>query len=181
MAAQEASQALRWRYGDVDDGNFSVRGGRGVPLLATLFAVLVFFVGVCVYLRWVCRRYNTDATLPSSFSYPSSSPSSSAAAPGAPSAVAGLDAAAIAGLPVTPYSRPPSASPGREDDETQCPICLGEFADGERVKALPRCGHCFHPECVDAWLCSHPSCPLCRGSLLADTSTVKIVDASEAV
>ncbi|KAE8815216.1 RING-H2 finger protein ATL66 [Hordeum vulgare] len=183
MAAQEASQALRWRYGDVDDGNFSVRGGRGVPLLATLFAILVFFVGVCIYLRWACRRYNPDPTLPSSFSYSSSSPSSSSvAAPGAPSSVAGLDAAAIAGLPVTMYRpSPSSASPGGEDDAAQCPICLGEFAEGESVKALPRCGHCFHPECVDAWLCSHPSCPVCRGSLLADTSTIKTVDASEAV
>lgn len=179
MAAQEASQALRWRYGDVDDGSFSVRGGgRGVPLLATLLAILVFFVGVCVYLRWACRRYNQDGTLPSSFSYPSSS---SAAAPGAPSSVPGLDAAAIAGLPVATYRRPPSASPGGQDDAAQCPICLGEFAEGERVKALPRCGHCFHPECVDAWLCSRPSCPVCRGSLLADTATIKTVDASEAV
>ena len=170
MAAQEASQPLRWRYGgDVDDGNFSV---RGVPVLAALLAILVCFVAVCVYLRWACRRYNPDPTLPS---YSSSSSS----APGAASSVVGLDAAAVAALPVTLYR----CSTERQDvDAAQCAICLGEFAEGEQVKALPRCGHCFHPECVDAWLLSRPSCPLCRDSLLAVADTTCRTDAgSEAV
>ncbi|CAM0882988.1 unnamed protein product [Alopecurus aequalis] len=159
MAAQEASQPLGWRYGNVDDGNFNV---RGLPVLAALLAILVCFVGVCIYLRWACRRYNPNPTLPSY-----SSSSSSGAAPGAASSVVGLDAAAVASLPVTLYRRPPV---GEDVDEAQCSICLGEFAEGEQVKALPRCGHCFHPECVDAWLRSRPSCPLCRGSLLAGTT-----------
>jgi hypothetical protein len=171
MAAQEASQPLRWRYGgDVDDGNFAV---RGVPVLAALLAILVCFVCVCVYLRWACRRYNPDdPTLPSYYSS-----SSSAAAPGGALSVVGLDAAAVAALPVTLYRRPPV---GEDVDAAQCAICLGEFAEGDEVKALPRCGHRFHPECVDAWLRSRPSCPLCRGSLLADT-TNKTDAGSEAV
>ena len=166
MAAQEASQPLRWRYGgDVDDGNFSV---RGVPVLAALLAILLCFVAVCVYLRWACRRYNPDPTLPS---YSSSS--------AAASSVVGLDAAAVAALPVSLYRR---STEGEDVDAAQCSICLGEFAEGEQVKALPQCGHCFHPECVDAWLLSRPSCPLCRGSLLAVADTTNTTDAgSEAV
>ncbi|PWZ11977.1 RING-H2 finger protein ATL72 [Zea mays] len=47
-----------------------------------------------------------------------------------------------------------------------CAICLGEFADGEKVRVLPRCAHGFHVRCVDTWLLSHDSCPTCRGSVL---------------
>ncbi|KAJ6765405.1 RING-H2 FINGER PROTEIN ATL61-RELATED-RELATED [Salix purpurea] len=49
---------------------------------------------------------------------------------------------------------------------TECPICLGEFVDGEKVRVLPICGHGFHVRCIDTWLLSHSSCPNCRHSLL---------------
>jgi E3 ubiquitin-protein ligase EL5 len=34
--------------------------------------------------------------------------------------------------------------------------------DGEAERFLPKCEHGFHAECVDMWLRSHPTCPLCR-------------------
>ncbi|RCV27974.1 hypothetical protein SETIT_5G368500v2 [Setaria italica] len=176
MAAQEA---LRWRYGDVDDGNFAVHG-RGVPVLVALFGVLVCFVAICLYLRWACHRYNdrrgVSAALPR---YWASSPGSSSAAPlGSTASVSpGLDDAAIAGLPVTLYRRPgggAGAGAAADDAAAQCcPICLGELVEGDKVKALPRCGHGFHPECVDAWLRAQASCPLCRASLLAAATATK--------
>lgn len=49
---------------------------------------------------------------------------------------------------------------------TECAICLGEFADGERVRVLPPCNHSFHMSCIDTWLVSHSSCPNCRHSLI---------------
>ncbi|KAL4309976.1 hypothetical protein GQ457_01G035720 [Hibiscus cannabinus] len=49
---------------------------------------------------------------------------------------------------------------------TECPICLGEFLDGEKVRVLPKCKHGFHVRCIDKWLLSHSSCPNCRHSLL---------------
>jgi len=169
MAAQEA---LRWRYGDVDDGNFTVRG-RGVPVLVALLGVLVCFVAVCLYLRWTCHRYNgrlIAATAP-------------LAAATACFPVAGLDDAAIAGLAVTLYRQRgggggtgAGASASAADDAAQqqcCSICLGEFQEGDKVKALPRCGHGFHPECVDAWLRARASCPLCRDTLLAAAVATK--------
>lgn len=45
-----------------------------------------------------------------------------------------------------------------------CPICLSEFEEEEIVKLIPHCRHVFHGQCLDTWLSSHASCPLCRGT-----------------
>ncbi|KAJ8624580.1 hypothetical protein MRB53_033110 [Persea americana] len=49
---------------------------------------------------------------------------------------------------------------------TECPICLGEFIDGEKVRALPKCNHGYHMKCIDTWLVSNSTCPTCRHSLV---------------
>ncbi|GFQ04411.1 RING-H2 finger protein atl74 [Phtheirospermum japonicum] len=55
---------------------------------------------------------------------------------------------------------------------TECPICLGEFLDGEKIRVLPKCHHCFHVKCVDVWLASHSSCPTCRRSVADEVANV---------
>ena len=42
-----------------------------------------------------------------------------------------------------------------------CTICLGDYEPGEELRLLP-CGHCFHAECVDAWLQINRICPICK-------------------
>lgn len=54
---------------------------------------------------------------------------------------------------------------GLHTPATECPICLGEFAEGENVRILPRCNHGFHVQCIDRWLLVHSSCPTCRQQL----------------
>lgn len=49
---------------------------------------------------------------------------------------------------------------------TDCPICLGEFIEGEDVRIFPRCNHGFHVKCIDRWLVLHSSCPTCRQPLI---------------
>ncbi|KAF5729585.1 putative RING/U-box superfamily protein [Tripterygium wilfordii] len=43
-----------------------------------------------------------------------------------------------------------------------CAVCLSEFEDGEELRTLPECLHSYHAECIDMWLASHSSCPMCR-------------------
>uniref|UniRef100_A0A0D9WHQ2 RING-type domain-containing protein n=1 Tax=Leersia perrieri TaxID=77586 RepID=A0A0D9WHQ2_9ORYZ len=71
---------------------------------------------------------------------------------------------ALRAIPVEVYSGGEKAA--AEEGEDVCAICLGEFADGEKVRVLPRCGHGFHVRCVDAWLVSHGSCPTCRRQVI---------------
>lgn len=94
----------------------------------------------------------------------------------------GLDAAGLAALPVTTYkadatagvgSDGPSSASGSAGTGTtsvavvaaDCAVCLSELEDGEKVRALPGCGHVFHVDCVDAWLRSRTTCPVCRAEV----------------
>ncbi|XP_004958320.2 E3 ubiquitin-protein ligase EL5 [Setaria italica] len=43
-----------------------------------------------------------------------------------------------------------------------CAVCITELKAGDTARVLPRCGHGFHVDCVDMWLRSHSTCPLCR-------------------
>lgn len=43
-----------------------------------------------------------------------------------------------------------------------CAVCLEPCREG--LAELPRCGHVFHAECIEPWLASSASCPLCRQS-----------------
>ena len=83
--------------------------------------------------------------------------------------VPGLDMIVINSLPVFTYNiQPPSISDDEELGSTctiihdQCVVCLCEFEEGEKGRVLPRCNHSFHTECIDMWLHSHSTCPLCR-------------------
>ncbi|XP_047318742.1 RING-H2 finger protein ATL63-like [Impatiens glandulifera] len=51
---------------------------------------------------------------------------------------------------------------GNEASGLECVICLSLFQDKEVGRELPKCGHAFHVDCIDMWLHSHTSCPLCR-------------------
>ncbi|BAH93566.1 Os06g0540400 [Oryza sativa Japonica Group] len=53
-----------------------------------------------------------------------------------------------------------SASGG--EGAAQCSVCLGAVRGGEMVRRLPACKHLYHVECIDMWLASHATCPLCR-------------------
>ncbi|CAK8573541.1 unnamed protein product [Lathyrus sativus] len=55
----------------------------------------------------------------------------------------------------------------KEGDEgpLPCAVCLSDFNDNDTVRVLPQCKHFFHPSCIDAWLSSHVTCPVCRTEL----------------
>ncbi|KAJ4916411.1 E3 ubiquitin-protein ligase ATL15 [Raphanus sativus] len=76
----------------------------------------------------------------------------------------GLDASVIETFPTFRYSTVKTLRIGKE--ALECPVCLNEFEDDETLRLLPQCCHVFHPGCIDAWLSSHATCPLCRANLV---------------
>ncbi|RWR93837.1 RING-H2 finger protein ATL57-like protein [Cinnamomum micranthum f. kanehirae] len=72
----------------------------------------------------------------------------------------GVDPTTLLSLPVVAYHGCGWKNP------LLCAVCLSEFLEKETVKIIPACGHVYHPECIDSWLLSCGSCPLCRSTRL---------------
>ncbi|XP_020170256.1 uncharacterized protein [Aegilops tauschii subsp. strangulata] len=72
---------------------------------------------------------------------------------------------AVSRLPTFPYKREGGGggdTVAAGSGWAQCVICLGLVQVGEMVRQLPACKHMFHVDCVDVWLRSHSTCPICR-------------------
>lgn len=80
--------------------------------------------------------------------------------PPPPDPAPGIDKSVLKRIPVAVYGA------GAGIPATECSICLGELRKGEKVRILPRCSHGFHVGCIDKWLASHSSCPVCRQPLI---------------
>ncbi|GKU96948.1 hypothetical protein SLEP1_g10129 [Rubroshorea leprosula] len=74
----------------------------------------------------------------------------------------GLDQAFIDALPVFQYKEIVGLK-----EPFDCAVCLCEFSEKDKLRLLPMCSHAFHINCIDTWLLSNSTCPLCRGTLFA--------------
>lgn len=72
----------------------------------------------------------------------------------------GLDQAFIDALPVFQYKEIVGLK-----EPFDCAVCLCEFSEKDKLRLLPVCSHAFHINCIDTWLLSNSTCPLCRGTL----------------
>ncbi|GJN17631.1 hypothetical protein PR202_gb04713 [Eleusine coracana subsp. coracana] len=128
--------------------------GHNARLIGTAVAAFVSVLGLALFLHlYICHvRRRTRRRLAEA--------AAAAALPTtAPPPKGGLEAAAIAALPTAVYGDKDEA------DAAECSICLGAVEEGETVRVLPACGHVFHVPCVDTWLTSSSSCPVCRAGV----------------
>jgi len=60
----------------------------------------------------------------------------------------------------------------REDQDgpsqSTCAVCLDNIEIGQSYKRMPKCDHCFHAQCIDQWLSTRATCPVCRGEIFPD-------------
>ncbi|KAF8688763.1 hypothetical protein HU200_042242 [Digitaria exilis] len=99
----------------------------------------------------------------------------------------GLSQAAMDALPEFAYGELSGAVTGKGKEKAprpfDCAVCLCEFADHDRLRLLPTCGHAFHLACIDVWLRSSATCPLCRTKLtprqLAAATATEAADVEE--
>jgi hypothetical protein len=151
----------------VDDANGSatsayvVNSKIMVVAVAVLFAVVVFILCLHVYAKWFWRTRGHGQELAPGSWRRRGRRDSSAAAPLAVAQSVGLEKAAIEALPTFEFEAKGGAA-------LECAVCLEEFEPGETGRTLPKCGHHFHLDCVDMWLHSHSTCPLCRARVPPD-------------
>lgn len=80
----------------------------------------------------------------------------------------GLDQAFIDALPVFQYREIVGLK-----EPFDCAVCLCEFTEKDKLRLLPMCSHAFHINCIDTWLLSNSTCPLCRGTLFTPGYSVE--------
>lgn len=76
-------------------------------------------------------------------------------------------------LPVSMGER--STCRTEESTQCQCMVCLENLSEGDELRTLP-CFHRFHRECIDTWLGQSITCPVCKHSLVANSSSAEEVD-----
>ncbi|KAI3744881.1 hypothetical protein L1987_57977 [Smallanthus sonchifolius] len=117
--------------------------------IITLSAVIVIVTMLHVYVRYILRRQARHRVAFQGLGL--IAPIHSDEPP-----KQGLEPTIIASLPILMY----------EDHSglinPECTVCLSSFEAGQMIRVLPTCKHQFHAECIDKWLESHSSCPICR-------------------
>ncbi|KAH7859439.1 hypothetical protein Vadar_001132 [Vaccinium darrowii] len=115
--------------------------------------ILAFFVIACLS---ICIRFYTAGS--------GDSLRDAAAAARQRRSKPGLDREIIDSFPIFLYSDVKDLNIGK-GGSLECAVCIAEFEDDDALRLLPKCDHAFHPECIDAWLASHTTCPVCRANL----------------
>lgn len=76
----------------------------------------------------------------------------------------GASEATIHSLPTQVLQQDPSEEWSKNPELQTCSICLEPYQKGQTRKCLP-CLHGFHQDCIDTWLRSNASCPICKHEL----------------
>lgn len=149
--------------------NYVVNSKIMVVAVAVLFAVVLFILCLHIYAKWFWRNQGaivaSDGTL-RTLSWRRRRYTVTVNATPVTQAV-GLERAVIEALPTFEFDGE------RAKRGFECAVCLEEFELGEKGRTLPKCDHSFHLDCIDMWLHSHSTCPLCRTSVGADETEKK--------
>ncbi|KAF3454429.1 hypothetical protein FNV43_RR04876 [Rhamnella rubrinervis] len=137
-------------------GDDQYRYNRFTPSMAIIIVVLIaalFFMGfVSIYIRHCTEGQNSGNSV-----------RVVGGAGRSRRAQRGLDHAVIETFPTFVYSEVKGLKIGK--GALECAVCLNEFEEDENLRLIPKCDHVFHPECIDAWLENHVTCPVCRANL----------------
>ncbi|KAJ4980843.1 hypothetical protein NE237_031680 [Protea cynaroides] len=68
-------------------------------------------------------------------------------------------------LPTFIYKKPAQQLQTNIDKVEECTVCLSNLEEGDMVRLIPTCNHIFHCQCINMWLSSHSTCPVCRSLL----------------
>ncbi|WJX48123.1 RING-type E3 ubiquitin transferase [Trifolium repens] len=135
---------------------YGIAIGVGIPILVCLIGFACF----------CCGKMRT--TLLDEQRSSSNVPTISISLEPLPFFVTGLDGATI-----EKYPKILIGESGRllKPNDNTCSICLSEYQPKETLRSIPECNHYFHVACIDEWLKMNGTCPICRNSLEAYSTT----------
>ncbi|WOL09096.1 RING-H2 finger protein ATL40-like [Canna indica] len=135
------------RYPNPESPNKVINTNVAIFIVTFVVSVVVLLIVIHLYVRLTLHRAPSGG--------PGRHFAESPTPPPPVSRAFGLDSATMAALP-TFFVQGDSAA------AAECAVCLSAMVEGERAKLLPNCKHVFHVVCIDMWLFSHSTCPLCR-------------------
>ncbi|KAJ0051496.1 hypothetical protein Pint_00041 [Pistacia integerrima] len=136
-----------------------------IIIILILAITLLLSISLCLLLRHLnrrCLRHLSTVTTVSTNNTDSRRLSSRRVSPENPT-FSILDS-----LPLFTFSSVTHRSSSGGD----CAVCLSKFEPQDQLRLLPLCCHAFHALCIDTWLESNQTCPLCRSPINASESDV---------
>ncbi|KAG2324699.1 hypothetical protein Bca52824_007427 [Brassica carinata] len=152
-------------HGDSHSSSLDSLKPSVLVIILILLMTLLISVSICFLLRCLnrCSSHHSPLSPPSSsFSSDSLRFSNRRVSPETERS------SVLDSLPVFKFSsvtRRSSAS-----TSSDCAVCLSKFEPDDQLRLLPLCCHAFHADCIDIWLVSNQTCPLCRSPLFASES-----------
>lgn len=126
--------------------SYDLNGKIMLAAVLSLSAVILIVFTLHLYARFVLRRRREAFRgLPVAFRHPFQMPKR------------GLDPTVIASLPTFTVG-----ATGDVSSATECAVCLSVLEEQDTARELPNCKHVFHVDCVDTWLNTCSTCPVCR-------------------
>ncbi|KAJ3673728.1 hypothetical protein LUZ60_005720 [Juncus effusus] len=145
---------------DFNNSGFTTTTGSIFAALLAIFILIAFF---SVYFNRCAYGRNTNSTTIIRPSTNIVTTSGGEAAVNRPTSRLGLDQSVLETFPIMEYSAVKKLETVK--GPLECAVCLSEFTNDESLRLLPGCCHVFHPDCIDNWLESHITCPVCRADL----------------
>ncbi|OIT01708.1 PREDICTED: RING-H2 finger protein ATL29-like [Nicotiana attenuata] len=129
-----------------------------ITIIFTIILLVIFFVGF--FSIFFCRCFMQNLLYTWHLRH---SPNGTPIDPRISANIQGLDPLIIKSYPTFTYSSVKDYR--RETYGLECAICLVEFDDNSLLRLVTSCNHVYHQDCIDLWLESHKTCPVCRASL----------------
>ncbi|XP_017638091.1 E3 ubiquitin-protein ligase ATL4-like [Gossypium arboreum] len=142
-----------------------------IIIIVSIFSITVIVsVCICLLLRHLNRRCLRHLSPSSTSTITASSAHRVSPEQSSPPTTSLLDS-----LPLFTFSSITSRTNKDSTVSGDCAVCLSKFEPMDQLRLLPLCCHAFHAQCIDTWLTSNRTCPLCRSPLLAsDSDLIKL-------